>query len=634
MDTAILAVRSGPHPLDPLSPDEIAEAANIVRAAHDLGPGMRFETIVLREPDDTQAERERRAFVAVYDITSGDLFEATVSLSGGTLLSWRPRPGAKPRIAPEEFLLAERLAKQDPRYVAALARRGITDLSLVCCDPWSCGVFGNADEVGRRLIQCITWVRNHAVDNHYAHPVEGLTALVDINRGEVIRVDDRPAGPLPRAESNYTERFQQSWRSGLKPIEVVQPEGPSFTVDGNGVDWCGWRFRVGFTPREGLVLHDLRIRDGETYRSVLKRACLAEMVVPYGSPDGVHPRKNAFDCGEYGIGVLANSLTLGCDCLGAIHYFDAVVNRIDGSAQVIPNAICMHEEDTGILWKHTDFRTEITDTRRARRLVVSFIATVGNYEYAFYWHLYLDGTIELDVKLTGIINTAGLLADGSVGRGTLVGPGVVGHIHQHVFNVRLDMAVDGPNNTVVETAMAADPPGPDNPWNNALHVVDTPLLTELAARRRTDPATFRAWKIANRERRTSLGHHPAYKLVAHSALRTPAHPDSQVGRRAGFVTHDIWVTPTRPDERWPAGDYVNQSEPGQGLPAWTRQDRPVADVPITVWHSFGHNHIPRPEDYPVQPAVHCGFSLTPFGFFDRNPALDVPPARSAHSCCA
>ncbi len=592
---------------------------------------MRFETIVLHEPADPA---DRRAFVSTYDIATGDLFEATVSLTHSAVTAWVPRPGAKPRIAPDEFLLAEKLAKQDPHFVAALAKRGITDLSLVCADPWSCGVFGHPDEEGRRLIQCIVWVRNRPLDNLYAHPVEGLTALVDINRGEVLRVDDIGGPPVPKGESNYAELFQKTWRKGLKPIEVVQPEGASFTVDGYGVEWCGWKFRIGFTPREGLVLYDLQIRDGEAMRPIIKRAALAEMVVPYGQPTGVHPRKNAFDCGEYGIGVLANSLTLGCDCLGTIHYFDAAVNRIDGTAQIIPNAICMHEEDAGILWKHTDFRSEMTDVRRNRRLVVSFIATVGNYEYAFYWNLYLDGTIELDIKLTGIINTAGLMADGSVGRGTLVAPGVVGHIHQHVFNVRLDMAVDGPNNTVTEVDTVADEPGPENPWFNALSIVETPLLTEKTARRRTDANAMRFWKIVNRERRTALGQHPAYRLVATSALRTPAHPRSQVGQRAGFVTHDMWVTPTRADERWPAGDYVNQSTPGQGLPAWTEQDRPVADTAITVWHSFGHNHIPRPEDFPVQPAVHCGFILQPYGFFDRNPTLDIPPAKSAHSCCA
>ena len=149
--------------------------------------------------------------------------------------------------------------KRSPRkirvFVEALARRGITDLSLVCSDPWSCGVFGHADEEGRRLIQTITWVRNRPYDNHYAHPVEGLSALVDINRGEVARIDDFGVVPVPRRKANYAARFQQTWRSGLKPIEVVQPEGPSFTVDGWGVEWCGWSFprRLHATRRTGAA---------------------------------------------------------------------------------------------------------------------------------------------------------------------------------------------------------------------------------------------------------------------------------------------------------------------------------------------------------------------------------------------
>lgn len=110
-------------------------------------------------------------------------------------------------------------------------------------------------------------------------------------------------------------------------------------------------------------------------------------------------------------------------------------------------------------------------------------------------------------------------------------------------------------------------------------------------------------------------------------------PDgSQAARGAGFTRHHLWVTPTRDDERWPAGDYVNQSGDGEGLPRWTEADRPVADTQITVWHTFGHHHLPRTEDFPVQPAMSCGFILQPFGFFDRNPALDVPPASGAQCC--
>ena len=626
------SAESAVRPLAPLSGTEIEAAAAYVRAARDLGPGMRFETIVLEERLD--GSLDRHAFVSVYDIASGALFEGIVALDTGALLRWTPRPGCQPRIAPDEFLLAEALTLKDVRFIAGLTRRGIDDHALVCCDPWSCGVFNHPDEAGRRLILVFAWMRLGPHDNQFAHPVEGLTAIVDLNRGEVVRVDDAgDATPVPRQPSNYGRRFQDTWRTELRPIEVVQPEGPSFTVEGWDVSWGGWRFSVGFTPREGLVLHDVSIRYGDAQRPVLRRAALAEMVVPYGSPHGAHVRKNAFDCEEYGIGVLANSLELGCDCLGAIHYFDVAVNRIDGSAQVIRQAICMHEEDTGIQWKHTDFRTGDVEVRRARRLVISFIATVGNYEYAFYWHLHLDGTIELDVKLTGIINTAGLLPDGTTGRGTLVAPGVVGHYHQHIFNVRLDMAVDGPDNTVLECDTEADPPGPGNPFNNALRVIESPLETEAVARRHADADRLRSWKIVNCGRRTALGHHPAYRLLPHGAVRTFTAPGSQVAARAGFAAYDLWVTPTRADERWPAGDYVNQSPPGEGLPRYAAQNRPVVDRPITVWHTFGHHHVPRPEDYPVQPVVHCGFTLQPFGFFDRNPTLDLPPSAVRHSCC-
>ena len=627
-----LAPASSTHPLDPLTVDEIEAAARFVRAAHDLGAGMRFETIVLDERFDGSADR--RAFVAAYDVASSAVFEAVVSLETGAILRWTPRPGAKPRISPDEFLIAEHLTIKDPRFIVGLERRGIADHSLVCCDPWSCGVFDHPDEIGRRVILVFCWVRSSPHDNQFAHPVEGLTAIVDIDRREVVRVDDDADAPsLPMTPSNYSARFQDGWRSDMRPIEVIQPEGPSFAVDGWRVEWCGWRFSIGFTPREGLVLHNLSLRDGERYRSVLRRAALAEMVVPYGSPHSTHVRKNAFDCGEYGIGVLANSLELGCDCLGVIRYFDVAVNRTDGSAQVIRNAICMHEEDTGIQWKHTDFRTGEINVRRGRCLVISFIATVGNYEYGFYWRLHLDGAVELDVKLTGIINTVGLLPDGTPGRGTLVAPGVVGHYHQHVFNVRLDMAVDGPDNTVIEVDTLADPSGPQNPWNNALSVVETPLTTEGAALRKSDASRIRNWKIVNRRRRTALGHHPAYRLMPNSAVQTFARPGSQVAERAGFAAYDLWVTQTHASERWPAGDYVNQSAPGEGLPRYAAQDRPIEDRAITVWHTFGHHHVPRPEDYPVQPVVHCGFVLQPFSFFDRNPTLDVPPMKKGHSCC-
>ena len=177
--------------------------------------------------------------------------------------------------------------------------------------------------------------------------------------------------PLPPDDGNYSAEFVGKFRDDLKPLEITQPDGPSFRAEGWSVAWQKWRLRVGFTPREGLVIHTVGYEDQGRVRPILYRAALSDMVVPYGDPSKDHYRKNAFDAGEYGIGSLTNSLTLGCDCLGEIYYFDAVLNNGKGEPFVIPNAVCMHEEDYGILWKHTDWRIGQTEVRRSRRLVVS-----------------------------------------------------------------------------------------------------------------------------------------------------------------------------------------------------------------------------------------------------------------------
>src|SRR4029079_2781148 len=123
-------------------------------------------------------------------------------------------------------------------------------------------------------------------------------------------------------------------------------------------------------------------------------ASVSDMVVPYGDPRPMYFIRNAFDIGEFGVGMLANSLELGCDCLGEIRYLDATMTDSRGELLTIKNAICIHEEDYGILWKHHDWRLQTTEVRRSRRLVVSFIATVGNYEYGFYWYLCQAGALE------------------------------------------------------------------------------------------------------------------------------------------------------------------------------------------------------------------------------------------------
>ncbi|MDH3602868.1 MAG: primary-amine oxidase, partial [Candidatus Tectomicrobia bacterium] len=625
------------HPLDPLSAAEMEAAVAIIRDHKQFGDRMRFASVNLQEPAKSSVLSfnggdpiEREAFLIVLDNADGKTYEVVVSLTQHAVTQFKSIPGVQPAIIADEFFECEAAVKRHPDVQAALRKRGITDLDLVTVDPWSAGHYGEDVEQQYRLSRALLWTRFEAGDNNYAHPIDGLMVLVDLNAMEVVRVEDREVVPVPEEMGNYSASYIKDVRADVKPLEVVQPDGVSFDVNGWEVSWQKWRFRIGFTHREGLVLHQVSYEEDGRVRPILYRASVAEMTVPYGDPSLTQCRKNAFDIGEYGVGMLANSLELGCDCLGEIYYFDAHVAAGTGDIMTIKNAVCLHEEDFSILWKHVDFRTQAVEVRRSRRLVVSFIATVGNYEYGFYWYFYQDGTVELDIKMTGILSTAATHADTPSAYGTMLAPGLYAPNHQHAFCTRLDMAVDGLNNTVEEVNTVAAPMGPDNPYGNAFRATYTALETEKAAQRRIDPFAARYWQITNRSSHNKMGSPVAYKLLPGANTVPFAHPESSIAQRGGYMWQHLWVTPYHPDECYPAGNYPNQSRGGDGLPAWTQADRAVADTDVVVWYVMTTNHIARLEDWPVMPVENIGFKLKPSGFFDRNPALDVPPSNGAH----
>ncbi|MCE2466290.1 MAG: primary-amine oxidase [Dehalococcoidia bacterium] len=630
----------GSHPLDPLTADEIVQTSAILKAHRQLGARVRFETIVLKEPDKKSVlgfrpgdPIDREAFVVILDNDDGATYEAAVSLSQGQVTSWKHVPGVQPRIMFDEFSECEAAVKADPDFQNALRKRGIDSPDLVMVDPWSAGHYGFAEEEGKRLALARCFLRSGPTDNGYARPIEGLSVLVDLNSMKIMRIDDYGIVPMAPNPGNYAAEFMGHFREDLKPLDITQPEGPSFTVDGNSVTWQKWSLRVGFTPREGLVIHTVGYEDQGRIRPILYRAALSDMVVPYGDPSKDHYRKNAFDAGEYGIGSLTNSLTLGCDCLGEIYYFDATLNDGRGCAFTIPNAVCMHEEDYGILWKHTDWRTGKAEVRRSRRLVVSSVATVGNYEYGFFWYFYQDGTIQLEVKLTGIINTAGIAEGEKPRHGTLVAPQLNAHVHQHFFNFRLDMSVDGEANSVHEVNTVAEAPGPDNPHGNAFYAESTPLKTELEAQRIIDPLRGRYWKVSNPSVVNALGTPVGYKLMPGENILPFADPSASIMQRAGFMTKHLWATPYAPDETSATGPYPNQHPGGDGLPSYTKGNRNIENTDVVLWYTLGYHHVPRPEDWPIAPVAYCGFSLKPVGFFDTNPVLDVPPSAHHNGAC-
>ena len=619
------------HPLDPLAADEIRAAVAAVRESGQVDEGALFAMVTLDEPsrDAVAAHRpgdpvERRVRLIVVPGPEAAVVEVVVSLASGQVIEWTPRQGVRPALLFDDSYRAILALRDNPEWQEAMRRRGITDFEKVQIDPWPAGNFGNPLEEGRRIARCLSYYRQEPSDNGYARPVEGVLATVDAARGEVLEVVDFGVVPLPPGRGSYLPEDHQPQRSGLRPLEIVQPDGPSFDLDGNLLTWQHWSMRVSMEPLEGLVLRSIGYDDGGV-RPILRRASVCEMVVPYGDPDPMHRWKNAFDVGEWGLGRLANSLTLGCDCLGEITYLDAVFSSEHGTPYVIENAVCIHEEDYGILWKHNDMNAGRTEVRRSRRLVVSSIATVGNYEYGFYWYFYLDGTIQLEVKLTGIMSTQALSPGQLPEYGALVAPELAAPFHQHLFCARLDLSVDGPVNEAYEVSYETVPTGDDNPWGNAFAQRSTRLESELEARRDVDAASGRHWRFVNPGSLNGLGRPVAYKLVPGPTPTLLAQPDSSIGRRAGFARHNLWVTPYAPEERRAAGDYPNQHAGGDGLPGWTAADRSLVGTDLVAWHTFGVTHGPRPEDWPVMPVEYCGFHLMPVGFFDANPTLDLPP---------
>lgn len=603
----------------------------------------RFAVLALEEPPKQEVLAftrgdpvDRRVRAVLLDSDTGASRTVLASITRGEVeevTEVDPAVDGQPPILLEELEAVGEIVKADAGWREAMERRGVTDLDLVCVCPLSAGSFDIPGEEGRRMLRALSFLRHRESDHPWAHPIDGVVAYVDLTARKVVDLVDHERRPIPEEEGNFDDpAYVGPARTTLRPIEITQPEGPSFTVDGDVVQWAGWSLRIGFDPREGLVLHQISFRDGERDRPIVYRASVAEMVVPYAHPGPVRYWQNYFDAGEYLLGQQANSLTLGCDCLGEIHYLDAVLADNDGEPREIPNAVCLHEEDFGVGWKHTDLFTGSAETRRQRRLVISFFVTVGNYDYGFYWYLYLDGTIQLEIKATGVLFTSSY-GDGDEWASE-VAPGLGAPFHQHLFNVRLDMMVDGLTNAVEEVDVRSHPMGPANPQGNAFGRSVTRLTRESQAARSADPAVARSWQIVNPQRTNRMGRPVAYALCPQGQPTLLADESSSIARRAAFATRHLWVTRYDPAERYPAGDLVNQHPGGAGIPSWIARDRSLDGEDLVVWHTFGMTHVPRPEDWPVMPVDVSGFVLKPVGFFDRNPTLDVWESRFTGGCSA
>ncbi|KAI8079609.1 copper amine oxidase [Gilbertella persicaria] len=629
----VTAVNQHAHPLDQLSADEIVQVATIARQAKS-DMDFVFNTITLKEPKksvmlsylgwDTSKPRithvEREALVVALEKVTMKCYEGVVSLDAGQLKSWKYIPDVQPILTMDEMFEVEALVIKDEKVRQECLELGITDMSSVFSDPWAIARHVTHPGREKRLMQALMYMRTCEEDNQYAHPLD-FVPIVDLGQMKVIAIErikprstkfTRPT--IPQEKHNFLPEFigEQNYRKDVKPIIIQQPQGVSFTVKGNEIDWQKWNMRISMNYREGLVIHNVSYQDGPEKRPLFYRISLSEMVVPYAETNTPHHRKHAFDVGEYGMGLCTNSLLLGCDCLGSIYYFDATFNDHAGKPFEIPNAICMHEEDYGVLMKHTDYRNNRAHTIRSRRLVISQFVTVANYDYGLYYYFYQDGTFEYEVKATGELNTHVLAEDESPeGMGTIVAPQINAQYHQHFFTMRIDPMIDGQNNSVQK--------------------VDTTQYSTLKntkeGQQMANWESSRFFKIINQDRIHPYSKTPVgWKITSGHTCPFYAQDDSLVAQRAGFAKKTLWVTPYDEDQMFAGGFYCNQSAGDNTVEVWAnREVKNIEQTDIVLWYTFGITHLPRVEDFPLMPVEYCGFTMKPCNFFIANPALDVPP---------
>ncbi|AIJ21417.1 primary-amine oxidase [Amycolatopsis methanolica 239] len=575
--------RRAPHPLAPLTANEITGVRNILETSGAPRNSTRFSYVGLVEPAKSDVARyeldgapvPRRARALLLDTASGDAEEVLVDLTADAVGSRTPvtgEHGQVPVLTGEHELVREIMAA-DEEWCAALRERGIDDPAQVYLAALSAGRF-TGDE-GRRLVRVLAHRRPEPSTMVWAHPVDGLVAFVDLIAREVVEIVDTGAVPIPAESGDYDDpAVSGPARTTQRPIEITQPDGPRFTLEDGLLTWENWQVRVGFDMREGLVLHQLGFSDGGRLRPVVHRASVAEMVVPYADPGPIRFWQNYFGTGEYQLGKLSNSLELGCDCLGEITYVDAIVADDEGKPVTLANAICIHEEDAGVLWKHTDPSNGSRQTRRQRRLVVSFFVTVGNYDYGS------TGASTWTARSSWSARRPGSCSPPPTTSGSRRTP--------------RRSRPDGDVNAVEEVEMRRVPMGPSNPHGHAFTRSVRRLSRESEAQRMAAPDRGRVWHIVNPERVNRVGEHPGYALMPEGLPVLLADEGSSIHGRATFATKHLWVTRFAEDERYPAGDLVNQSPPGEGLPAYTSGNRDIDGADLVVWHTFGLTHFRGP----------------------------------------
>jgi len=639
------------HPLDALTPEEYWKVYTVLSDAGKLGEKTIFSSVLLREPPKSVvlAWTPGMPIVRKADavlLTEGKSYEAVVDISAGKLESYTQLKKDQAPVTETEMHSYDDILRKDPRVIEALKKRGITDLRLVICYVTPAGHVGLPEQTENRRIG---WGGcTYAVNAKYGwdREIPGIFFVVDMNEKKITRFSDYGIVPMPPSTSIYDADGGPAL-PGTKPIVTSQPDGPSFTIKDGEVNWQNWSFRFRLDPRIGPVVNLVTYKDGDKKRSVLYEGGLSEMYVPYQDPEETWNSHVFLDAGEYfvntGSGGIIKPLLPGVDCPTYATFFSGTFFHENGTPYIRPQLACLFERVSGDpAWRHWDEDTYAVSGRPTRELVFRTVATVGNYDYLFDWRFEQDASITVGVGATGILEVKAVKdqradspqSPGLVGKdpdgnevqfGQLVAPGTDGVDHDHYFSYRLDLDVDGVNNSFMvdklvpyklpDTAMGRK-------WIWAMK--PEMLKTEGEAKLDVSIAHPAMWRFANEGVKNSLGQTTSFEIMPGETGISLLPSSEWPQKRAGFSEHNLWVTPYDPNERYVSGVYVMGSKGEDGLTEWVKKNRSIMNTDIVAWYTVGFHHVPRPEDWPQMPIMWHTFSLRPFQFLPKSPMMDLP----------
>ncbi|MDQ3289952.1 MAG: hypothetical protein M3Q05_01545 [Bacteroidota bacterium] len=626
------------HPLDPLDSTEIKLVKEILVQNKIFNKDHFFSFIKLNEPSKSEVLTfkpgqpfRREAIASIYHYKKNILSEVTLDLKNRKVLGIDTLDKMQPvgQFKADSVALNSTMLKS-AEWISALEKRGISIDSVTHhgndASDLSMGPIGHREKI---------IAAHYKNKKHSRLPVMGLYAFVDLTDNKVLKIIDQGQGFSEPIDINYfKEDSAVATTPDVKPLKITQPEGATFNIKGHEITWNNWKFRYGISNREGLIIYQASFKDNGKWRSVMYRGSMPEMVVNYGSPDILNASNNYFDVGTYRLAQnKARPMTPGVDAPENAVYLTTTLHDEEGKIKPFERAIAVYEEFDGPLWRHN------TKGRPSTNLALKYFTTIGNYDYGFKWVFKQDGNIDVVTELNGIVHIRGVERvndlpgapdDNYKGNyyGTLVSEHVEAVNHQHFFVYRMDMDVDGTENSVAEMNTVSVLEKDLNPLKSTMVAQMTHLKSEKEAQRSNNVASARHWKIMNEQVQDKWGHHSSYMLMPSPGVKPFAMEGSSLMNRAGFLKNHFWVTPLNEKEIYPAGEYPESKLKNAGLPTWAADNQNLESKDLVMWYVAGVTHIVRPEEWPIMTPHVVKFTLMPNGFFSSNPVVRMPKLKT------